>query len=90
MKAPVYGEIVENFWFWSFAKDLRRARKRHYWSQEDVAQRVGKSRVMVSNWENRIAMPTIPDFLFLCDMLELNPMQYFVIPEDMKPVKEAR
>lgn len=77
-----YPKIVENFWFVEFANDMKRGRRRKYLSQYRLAEIVGKSPALVSRWESRMSMPTIPDFLFICDVLELSPLKYFVIAED--------
>ena len=40
---------------------LREARERSGWSQEEVAERVGVSRTIVSRWENGVLTPQVPD-----------------------------
>lgn len=81
-----YPGIVDNFFFQDFIDDVKRERRRRFWSQRYFAFHVGRSPALISRWESRLSMPTIPDFLFVCDCLGLSPMKYFVIPEEVENV----
>src|SRR5690242_15488059 len=56
---------------------LVRARKRHAWSQEEVAEKIGTTQANLSRWERGITTP-IPEHLrLLCALYEKEPEELF-------------
>ena len=56
----------------NFSDNLKRLRKEHNLSQEQIAEALGVSRQSVSKWESVLAYPEMDKMLSLCKMFNLN------------------
>jgi len=70
------------FRFWKFSNDIAGERKRRNMSQQDVANILVCSKATISRMENGKLCPPTGDFLLLCDLFSLSPMDYLWYPED--------
>ena len=55
-----------------FSENLKKIRKDHNLSQEQLADSLGVSRQAISKWESGIAYPEMDKIIALCDMFQLN------------------
>ena len=55
-----------------FSENLKKIRKEHNLSQEDLAEKLGVSRQSVSKWESNQAYPEMDKMIQICKMFNLN------------------
>ena len=55
-----------------FAENLKKIRKDHHLSQEDLASELNVSRQAISKWESSLAYPEMDKIIALCDKFNLN------------------
>ena len=55
-----------------FSENLKKIRKDHNLSQEQLADEIGVSRQAISKWESAVAYPEMDKILSLCDKFNLN------------------
>lgn len=79
-----YPEVYGDFLLGKFADHVHTRRWRQGITTRQLAKEMGKSHAMISRWETRVSVPSIPDFLWLCYRFDLSPMKYFVEPQMMK------
>ena len=68
-----------------FADNLKKIRKEHNLSQEDLAESLGVSRQAISKWESGVAYPEMDKIISLCDKFNLNIDD--LLHRDVKEVK---
>lgn len=68
--------------------NLKRIRKEHNLSQEELAEKLGVSRQSVSKWESKQAYPEMDKVLQLCKMFDLNIDE--LLNQDIKEVKNKK
>ena len=68
-----------------FSENLKKIRKEHHLSQEQLADELGVSRQAISKWESAIAYPEMDKIIFLCDKFNLNIDD--LLHKDIKEVK---
>ncbi len=68
-----------------FADNLKKIRKEHNISQEDLAESLGVSRQAISKWESGVAYPEMDKIISLCDKFNLNIDD--LLHRDVKEVK---
>ena len=56
----------------NFSENLKKIRKEHHLSQEDLADDLGVSRQAISKWEQAIAYPEMDKIILICDKFHLN------------------
>src|SRR5437867_11012522 len=61
---------------------LKRAREARNWTQADVANRVGTSRLTVSRWELGVQSPVPHLRGKLCELFEMDPEQLGLLSDD--------
>lgn len=71
-----YQSVVNGFAFERWASDIQSKRMRSGQTMQQVAVQVECSKATISRWERRLTMPSIADFLFVCALWDLDPMQY--------------
>ena len=69
----------------NFAENLKKIRKEHHLSQEQLAEELGVSRQAISKWESSLAYPEMDKIIFLCDKFHLNIDD--LLHKDIKEVK---
>ena len=69
----------------NLADNLKRIRKEHNMSQEELAESLGVSRQAISKWESKAAYPEMDKILALCDKFNLNIDD--LLHKDIKEVK---
>ena len=55
-----------------FSENLKKIRKEHNLSQEQLADELGVSRQAISKWESALAYPEMDKIIFLCNKFNLN------------------
>jgi transcriptional regulator with XRE-family HTH domain len=55
-----------------FSENLKKIRKEHNLSQEQLADELGVSRQAISKWESAVAYPEMDKIIALCDKFDLN------------------
>ncbi len=68
-----------------FAENLKKIRKDHHLSQEQLADELGVSRQAISKWESSTAYPEMDKIIMLCDKFSLNIDD--LLHHDIKEVK---
>ena len=68
-----------------FSKNLKKIRKEHNLSQEQLADELGVSRQAISKWESAVAYPEMDKIIALCDKFNLNIDD--LLHKDIKEVK---
>ncbi len=68
-----------------FSENLKRIRKEHNLSQEELADELGVSRQAISKWESSQAYPEMDKIIMLCDKFNLNIDD--LLHRDIKEVK---
>ena len=68
-----------------FSENLKRIRKEHNLSQEQLADELGVSRQAISKWESAVAYPEMDKIIALCDKFNLNIDD--LLHKDIKEVK---
>ena len=68
-----------------FSENLKRIRKEHNLSQEQLADELGVSRQAISKWESAVAYPEMEKIIALCDKFNLNIDD--LLHKDIKEVK---
>ena len=68
-----------------FSENLKKVRKEHNLSQEQLADELGVSRQAISKWESAIAYPEMDKIVALCDKFNLNIDD--LLYKDIKEVK---
>src|SRR5436305_3582047 len=58
---------------------LRREREQRYWSQEQLAQRIGTTALNISRWERGITFPGLHFRQKLCELLQKSPQELGLI-----------
>ena len=56
----------------TLAENLKKIRKKHKLSQEDLASILGVSRQAISKWESKVAYPEMDKIMMLCNKFNLN------------------
>ena len=56
----------------NFSENLKKIRKEHNMSQEQLANELGVSRQAISKWESAVAYPEMDKIIALCDKFNLN------------------
>mgnify|MGYP004666628781 CR=1 FL=1 len=56
----------------TLAENLKKIRKKHNLSQEDLATILGVSRQAISKWESKVAYPEMDKIIMLCNKFNLN------------------
>jgi len=69
-----------------FSENLKKIRKEHHLSQEQLADELGVSRQAISKWESAIAYPEMDKIIFLCDKFHLNIDD--LLHKDIKEIKK--
>jgi len=73
-----YPEIVSGFNFGRWAEHTHTRRWRAGLTTRQMGKIVDVSASMISRWENRKSIPTVPDFLFICEYFDMRPMDYMM------------
>ena len=68
-----------------FSENLKKIRKEHNLSQEELADELGVSRQAISKWESSQAYPEMDKIIMLCDKFNLNIDD--LLHRDIKEVK---
>jgi transcriptional regulator with XRE-family HTH domain len=68
-----------------FSENLKKIRKEHNLSQEELADELGVSRQAISKWESSTAYPEMDKIIALCDKFDLNIDD--LLHRDIKEVK---
>ena len=68
-----------------FSENLKKIRKEHHLSQEQLADELGVSRQAISKWESSAAYPEMDKIIALCDKFNLNIDD--LLHKDIKEVK---
>ena len=68
-----------------FSENLKKIRKEHNLSQEQLADELGVSRQAISKWESAVAYPEMDKIIALCDRFNLNIDD--LLHKDIKEVK---
>lgn len=68
-----------------FSENLKKIRKEHNLSQEQLADEIGVSRQAISKWESKVAYPEMDKILILCDKFDLSIDD--LLHKDIKEVK---
>ena len=68
-----------------FSENLKKIRKDHSLSQEQLADELGVSRQAISKWESAVAYPEMDKIIALCDKFNLNIDD--LLHKDIKEVK---
>ena len=68
-----------------FSENLKKIRKEHNLSQEQLADELGVSRQAISKWESSTAYPEMDKIIALCDKFNLNIDD--LLHRDIKEVK---
>ena len=71
-----------------FSSNLKRIRKEHNLSQEQLADKLGVSRQSVSKWESGAAYPEMDKVLQICKMFDLNIDE--LLNQDIKKIEETK
>ena len=71
-----------------FSSNLKRIRKEHNLSQEQLADKLGVSRQSVSKWESGSAYPEMDKVLQICKMFDLNIDE--LLNQDLKKIEESK
>ena len=69
-----------------FSENLKKIRKEHNLSQEQLADELGVSRQAISKWESAVAYPEMDKIIALCDKFNLNIDD--LLHKDIKEVKK--
>lgn len=69
-----------------FSENLKRIRKEHNLSQEQLADELGVSRQAISKWESSLAYPEMDKIIALCDKFNLNIDD--LLHRDIKEIKD--
>lgn len=69
----------------NFSENLRKIRKEHNLSQEQLAMELGVSRQAISKWESAAAYPEMDKIIALCDKFNLNIDD--LLHKDIKEIK---
>ena len=72
----------------NLADNLKKIRKEHNLSQEQLAEKLGVSRQSVSKWESNLAYPEMDKVLQLCKMFNLNIDE--LLNQDIKEVNDNK
>jgi len=72
----------------NLSENLKRIRKEHNLSQEDLADKLGVSRQSVSKWESGISYPEMDKMLKLCELFNLNIDE--LLNQDIKKINETK
>lgn len=72
----------------NFADNLKKIRKDHNLSQEQLAEKLGVTRQSVSKWESRQSYPEMDKVIQICNMFNYNMDE--LINADIKEVKETK
>jgi transcriptional regulator with XRE-family HTH domain len=70
----------------NFGENIRTARRRLNWTQEELAAKLGCTKPAVSKWEANKAIPLFPRVKILGEVLGINPDTLFasISPESTK------
>ena len=68
-----------------FSENLKKIRKSHNLSQEQLADELGVSRQAISKWESSVAYPEMDKIIALCDKFNVNIDD--LLHNDIKEVK---
>ena len=68
----------------SFGARLTELRQRKGVSARDMSLSIGQNAGYINNIENGKSLPSMKGFFYICDYLEVTPMQFFD-PEDRDP-----
>ncbi len=68
-----------------FSENLKRIRKEHNLSQEELADELGVSRQSISKWESSQAYPEMDKIIMICNKFDLNLDD--LLHKDIKEVK---
>ena len=69
----------------NFSENLKKIRKEHNMSQEQLAAELGVSRQAISKWESAVAYPEMDKIISLCDKFNLNIDD--LLHKDIKEIK---
>lgn len=69
----------------NFSENLKKIRKEHNLSQEQLASELGVSRQAISKWESAVAYPEMDKIIALCDKFSLNIDD--LLHKDIKEIK---
>lgn len=72
----------------NLADNLKKIRKEHHLSQEQLAEQLGVSRQSVSKWESNLAYPEMDKVLQLCKLFDLNMDE--LLNQDIKEVSDNK
>ena len=64
--------ITKNQLYKTFSANLKRLRKHHNLTQQQVADVLGLSQDIYSRWENKLSFPKIMALLGLCELFLVN------------------
>ena len=71
-----------------FSENLKKIRKEHNLSQEQLADKLGVSRQSVSKWESNQAYPEMDKVLQICKMFNVNIDE--LMNQDINSVRETK
>ena len=74
--------------YMNFSDNLKKIRKEHNLSQEQIAEQLGVSRQSVSKWESGQAYPEMDKMLQLCRLFNLNIDE--LLNQDIKEVNNTK
>ena len=72
----------------NLADNLKKIRKEHNLSQEQLAEKLGVSRQSVSKWESNLAYPEMDKVIQLCKLFDLNMDE--LLNQDIKEVRDNK
>lgn len=72
----------------NLADNLKKIRKEHNLSQEQLADKLGVSRQSVSKWESNLAYPEMDKVLQICKMFNLNIDE--LLNQDIKKINDSK
>lgn len=83
-------KFEKDFNFEKFSHEVHAKRWSRGYTCQSFGDIVGCSKATISRIERGKHVPNVPDFLFICYWLELNPMDYFQPIEEDMPPKETQ
>ena len=73
-----------------FSENLKKIRKEHNLSQEQLADELGVSRQAISKWESAVAYPEMDKIIALCDKFNLNIEDGFIYNDSIYQKEEIK
>lgn len=76
-----FPNVYQDFAFGKWSDHIHGKRWKAGLSTRQMGKIVGKSASMISRWERRLSIPTVPDFLFICKYFDLDPCAYLKLDQ---------